>query len=91
MSVRHTIATSSGRTEEVELNYAKAIRRKCMECSCYSNTEVAECAVALCPLWPFRFGKDPGRVKTVMSEEQKAAARERLRAAREKKKHENSI
>jgi len=65
----------------VELTPIRAIRRKCLECSCYSYDEIKNCLVELCPLWPFRLGKDPSRKKRVMTEEQKAAAVERLRRA----------
>jgi hypothetical protein len=49
----------------------KAIRAKCMECSNYSITEVRECPTTDCPLYPFRFGKNPYRTKRVLTEEQK--------------------
>ena len=39
----------------------KAIRRKCLDCSGGSKAEVADCLVRQCPLFPFRFGKNPWR------------------------------
>ena len=41
----------------------KAIRAKCLECSNDSWLEVKECPVTECPLWEFRFGKNPKRKK----------------------------
>jgi hypothetical protein len=63
----------------------KAIREKCLECSNYSNAEVRECPIKDCPIYPFRFGKNPYRTKRVMTEEQKKAAVERLKKARNAK------
>ena len=59
-----------------------AIRAKCLDCAS-SAAEVRACEVGSCALWPFRMGTDPWREAREMSEEQRAAAVERLRAARE--------
>lgn len=64
----------------------KAIRNKCLDCMCGSANEVKLCPSEDCPLWAFRFGKNPYRAKREMTEEQREAAVERLRAAREAKK-----
>jgi len=37
----------------------KAIRAKCLDCSCYQPKEVRLCTVKACPLYPFRMGKRP--------------------------------
>ena len=37
----------------------QAIRRKCLDCSCFQPAEVRECPVSTCDLWPFRLGRDP--------------------------------
>jgi hypothetical protein len=37
----------------------QAIRKKCLDCSCYQPREVRECPVTACDLWPYRFGSDP--------------------------------
>lgn len=34
----------------------KAIRAKCMDCSCGSSEEVKQCPVSSCPLYEYRFG-----------------------------------
>jgi len=61
----------------------KAIRAKCLDCS-FNATEVRLCPVTSCPIWPFRFGKNP-YIKREMTEEQRQAAADRLKKAREKK------
>ena len=58
-----------------------AIRAKCLDCAGSSN-EVRACEVGTCALWPFRLGTDPWREVRVMTDEQKAAAVERLARAR---------
>ena len=55
--------------EEKRLTPIKAIRAKCLECSCGNNAEVRECVIPDCPLYPYRMGKNP-YIK--MSEERKA-------------------
>jgi hypothetical protein len=62
----------------------KAIRQNCLECNGTAN-EVKLCPCTSCPLWPFRFGKNPYS-KRKLTEEQKEAARVRLAEARQKKK-----
>ena len=37
----------------------QAIRRKCLDCSCFQPSEVRECPVSTCDLWPYRLGRDP--------------------------------
>ena len=67
---------------EYKTNPVKAIREKCLDCCCGSVIEVKECACPDCPIYPFRFGKNPFRQKREMSEEQKKAVGDRLREAR---------
>ena len=62
----------------------KAIREKCLDCV-YSAHEVKMCVMTDCALHPFRFGKNPF-VKRQMTEEQRQAAAERLKKARENRK-----
>ena len=61
----------------------KAIRAFCLECVSTAN-EVKACSAPSCPLFPFRFGKNPF-VKREMTEEQKAASIARLASMREKR------
>ena len=42
-----------------KVSYAKAIRKKCVDCSGGSTTEVAQCQVLNCPLFSYRFGCSP--------------------------------
>ena len=60
----------------------KAIRAKCMDCCYDQRDEVKLCPAKDCPLWPFRLGKNPNRVRN-LTDEQKQAAKERLAKARE--------
>lgn len=62
----------------------KAIRAKCLDCN-YTSPEVKACPCKACPLYHFRFGKNPFR-KRKMTDEQKAASVARLAAFREKNK-----
>jgi hypothetical protein len=66
----------------------KAIRAKCLDCCGGSSNEVKLCPATECPIYAFRFGRNPYRTVRVMTEEQKAAASERLRLAREQKKQD---
>ena len=64
------------------MNPLRAIREKCLDCSCQQPIEVKECTVATCALYPFRMGVNPYRAKRVMSPEQIAKAKVNLMAAR---------
>lgn len=64
-------------------NPVKAIRLKCLDCCAGSSQEVDKCAAKQCPIWPFRYGRNPFRAKRELSDEQKAEMRERLKKARE--------
>lgn len=63
----------------------KAIREFCLGCVGYSAHEVKMCPSVKCPLYPFRFGKNPFKKKRELTEEQRAAAIERLAKIRERK------
>lgn len=53
-------------------NPVKAIRAKCMRCTCDQPGEIDKCPIVDCPLYPFRYGKNPYRTKREMSDEQRA-------------------
>lgn len=55
----------------------KAIRAKCLDCCCGSQTEVKLCTCTDCSLYPFRLGHNPN-IKREYTEEQRRAAAERL-------------
>ena len=42
----------------------QAMRRKCLDCCCGQPSEVRQCRLTACALWPFRFGSDPARSQT---------------------------
>jgi hypothetical protein len=39
----------------------KAIRAKCLDCSAGQPSEIRNCVITICPLYPYRFGKNPNR------------------------------
>ena len=39
----------------------KAIRDKCLDCTCGQIKAVRECMIQACPLWPYRMGRRPAR------------------------------
>ena len=43
------------------LSPIKAIRFKCQECSNFQPSEIRNCVITDCPLYPFRMGKNPNR------------------------------
>ena len=63
-------------------NPVKAIRAYCLECSCDQTSEVKACPVYRCPLYPYRFGKNPYRQRREMTEEEKQVLADRLKEAR---------
>ena len=56
----------------------KAIRAKCLDCSGDYINEVRECPITDCPLYAFRFGKNPYRTVKPMTEQEKADLVKRL-------------
>ena len=59
----------------------KAIRANCLDCNGTPN-EVKLCTCKDCPLWPFRLGKNPNIKPRNLTDEQRKAAAERLKNAR---------
>lgn len=39
----------------------KAIRAKCLDCTCNQPKEIRECQIITFALWPYRMGKRPKR------------------------------
>jgi hypothetical protein len=62
----------------------KAIREFCLECCGGNSNDVKFCTAPRCPLYAFRFGKNP-YIKREMTEEQKNAAKARLAEARNRR------
>jgi hypothetical protein len=44
-----------------KLTPIKAIRAKCLDCCCGQPKEVRLCTIPDCPLYVYRFGKNPSR------------------------------
>jgi len=76
MAITHTYEID-GKIYTSELNPLKAIRKNCLACSGGSAVEVKECTITTCPLYPFRFGKNPGRKP--MSEERRKEVSKRFK------------
>lgn len=64
--------------EEKRVSTLKAIRLKCLDCSCGNPYEVKLCPVTGCPLYPYREGHNPYIAKRELTEEQREAAKARL-------------
>ena len=39
----------------------KAMRKKCLDCTCYQLKEIRLCPVVNCPLYPYRMGTRPSQ------------------------------
>lgn len=65
---------------------AKAIRAKCLDCSVGDAIEVRMCPILDCPLYPFRFGKNPFASKT---EEEKKAIEDAFRTGKDKTQYKD--
>lgn len=57
----------------------KAIRAKCLDCTCGQPREINACQIKDCALYAFRFGKNPYRAARTYTAEQKAKLTERLK------------
>lgn len=62
----------------------RAIREKCLDCCCGSAHEVKMCVCEDCTLYPFRLGKNPNIKRRAFTDEERAAAAERMRKWNEK-------
>ena len=63
--------------EEKRLTPIKAIRAKCLECSCDSKHEVKMCPITDCALYPYRMGHNPYIQRRELTDAERAKARER--------------
>ena len=68
-----------------KLTPMRAIRKKCLECSCGSSTEVKECPVIKCPLWTYRSGHRP-KTDILSTEEEETENPQQGTALNEKSK-----
>ena len=78
-----TIEHGSGRKQVNIASPLKALRAKCIDCSGGNLASVRDCPVTDCPLYPYRLGKNPFYKKRVMSDEERAAASERMKKVRQ--------
>jgi len=63
----------------------RAIRNHCLNQCALSRAEVTLCQCNTCDLYPFRKGKNPFRIKRIMTDEQREASKIRLAKARDAK------
>ncbi|WP_339002229.1 hypothetical protein KST09_04355 [Fusobacterium animalis] len=72
-----------------EVTPMKAIRKKCLDCSCGSSEEVKNCFAKKCPLYQFRFGykldENGNKRKRDLTDEQRQEMAERLKKVRDNK------
>ena len=72
-----------------EITPMKAIRLKCLDCSCGSSEEVKNCFAKKCPLYQFRFGykldENGNKRKRDLTDEQRQEMAERLKKVRDNK------
>lgn len=68
-----------------ETSVIAAVRAKCMDCCNDNASEVRKCISVTCPLWPMRMGKNVFSSKRDISDEQRAAASERMKSVRAKR------
>lgn len=45
--------------DEKVLTPIKSIRAKCLDCCCGQKSEVRNCVITNCPLYPYRMGHRP--------------------------------
>lgn len=65
----------------------KAIQVFCVECCGGNKTYVKECPSSRCALHDYRLGKNPNRKTREYTKEEKEELRERVKKARESRKH----
>ncbi len=43
-------------THRAYLGHSKAagIKAKCLDCTCWQRSEITNCTISACPLWPYR-------------------------------------
>ena len=68
--IKHMILSPDG-TVTVKLTPLKAIRKKCLDCCNWSAHEVKMCPAERCPLYPYRFGRDPSLVGKELTKQQR--------------------
>ncbi len=62
----HQIATTKTGKPLNVLTPVKAIRAKCLDCSGWQPSEVRQCTIKDCSLWPYRMGRRPDTSETYL-------------------------
>lgn len=47
----------------------KAIRAKCLDCTCNQVSEIRECTINTCPLYEYRMGHRPRKEEPIPAED----------------------
>jgi len=77
MAVKHTYKWKGGHRTDM-VTPTKAIRLKCMDCTNWHKTEVTNCVITDCPLFPFRRSIDFQDITDEQRESRKRAALQNL-------------
>ena len=80
--VTYLYGSGSKTVKAADLTPLKAIRAKCLDCSAGSANEVKLCVIPECPLYVYRFGKNPFRKRRELTEDQRRDIAERLKKSR---------
>jgi hypothetical protein len=64
-----------GKEVEIPFIRSKAIKAYCSDCSAGERSEVTNCIITTCPLYPFRGFVNWNQEKRVLTDEQKAKVR----------------
>ena len=56
MAISHTYLGPNESITDDTYTRGKAIRAKCMDCTCWQRVEIRLCTIKKCPLYPFRMG-----------------------------------
>ncbi len=65
IAIKHGKSGVIGKHEgEPVFNPRKAIRLKCLSCTCNQMKEIELCKIKSCTLWPWRFGNKPKELRS---------------------------
>ena len=56
MAISHTYHGLKEFITDDNYTRGKAIRAKCMDCTCWQRVEIRQCTIKKCPLYPYRMG-----------------------------------
>ncbi len=59
MEAQHHQPLAKKGEDMVKITPIKAIRKKCLDCCCGQKTEIRDCVIKNCALYPYRMGHRP--------------------------------